>query len=106
MIQVSHQIAKLKPLHHQSFLRYGNVTKFSTIIRGEPKRAPNTRETGSGEYIYNILYLFIYLCVILHGNDLMHMLRHHVIDLTMIGKGRHQRRSKVKSAELWQCSVG
>ena len=35
----------------------------------------------------------------------MRMLRHHVVDLTVIGKGRHQRRSKVKSAEAWQCSV-
>jgi hypothetical protein len=28
------------------------------IIQGEPERAPNTRETGSGVYIY-IIYLFI-----------------------------------------------
>jgi hypothetical protein len=51
-----------------------------TVIWGEPERAPNTRETGSGVYIY----LFIYLCVILHSNDSMRMLRHHV--LTVIGK--------------------
>ena len=31
------------------------------MIRGEPERAPNTRETGSGVYIY--IYLFIYLFV-------------------------------------------
>ena len=50
------------------------------LIRGEPERAPNTRETGSGVYIY--IYLFIYLCVILHahGNDLMRMLNHHVLE--------------------------
>ena len=42
------------------------------IIWGEPEQAPNTRETGSG------VYLFIYLYVILHGNDLMRMLKHHV----------------------------
>ena len=29
------------------------------IIRGEPERAPNTRETGSGVYIYIFIYLFI-----------------------------------------------
>ena len=27
------------------------------LIRGEPERAPNTRETGSGVYIY--IYLFV-----------------------------------------------
>ena len=63
--------------------------------------AANTQETGSGVYIY---YIFIYLCVILHGNDSMRMLRHHVVDLNVTGKGRHQRRSKVKSVESWQCS--
>ena len=35
--------------------------------------------------------------MILQGNDSMRMLRHHVVDLTVTGKGRHQRRSKVKS---------
>ena len=34
-----------------------------SIIRGEPERAPNTRETGSGVYIYIFIYLFIYLFV-------------------------------------------
>ena len=42
------------------------------IIRGEPERAPNTRETGSGVYIF--IYIFIYLYVILHSNDLLRML--------------------------------
>ena len=50
--------------------------KISVLIRGEPERAPNTRETGSGVHIY----LYIYLCVILHGNDLMRMLNHHVLE--------------------------
>ena len=55
----------------------------SLLIRGEPERAPNTREARSGVYIYIYIYIyiFIYLCVILHGNDSMHMLRHHVVDL-------------------------
>ena len=48
------------------------------IIRGEPERAPNTRETGSGVYIF--IYLYIYLCVILYGNDQMRMLNHHVLE--------------------------
>ena len=26
------------------------------------------------------IYLFIYLCMILHGNDLMRMLNYHVLD--------------------------
>ena len=79
--------------------------KTSFVIRGEPERAPNTRETGSGVYIYIYIYLFIYLCMILQGNDSMRMLRYHVVDFTMTDKDRHQRRSKVKSAESWQCSV-
>ena len=54
--------------------------------------------------MYNYL-VCNYLCVILQGNDLMRMLRYHVVDLNVTGKGRHQRRSKVRSAELWQCSV-
>ena len=29
------------------------------VIRGEPERAPNTRETGSGVYIYIFIYLFV-----------------------------------------------
>ena len=49
--------------------------------------------------------IYIYLCVVLHGNDSMHMLRHHVVDLTVTGKGHHQRRLKVRFAESWQCSV-
>ena len=49
------------------------------LIRGEPEQAPNIRETGSGVYIY-IYSIFIYLCVILHGNDLMRMLNHHVLE--------------------------
>ena len=37
----------------------------SYIIQGEPERAPNTRETGSGVciYIYIYIYIFIYLFV-------------------------------------------
>ena len=50
------------------------------VIRGEPERAPNTQETGSGVYIFYLLYLYIYLCVILHSNDLMCMLNHHVLE--------------------------
>ena len=50
-----------------------------TIIRGEPEQAPNTRETGSS-VLYIIIYLFIYLCVVLHGNDLMRMLNHHLLE--------------------------
>ena len=46
------------------------------IILGEPERVPNTRETGSGIYIF----IFMYLCVILHSNDSMPMLRHDVVD--------------------------
>ena len=30
-----------------------------SIIRGEPELAPNTRETGSGVYIYIFIYLFV-----------------------------------------------
>ena len=56
-------------------------------------------------YKYINLFLFIYLCVILHGNDSMRMLKHHVVDLTVIGNSRHQHSSKVKSTESWQCSV-
>ena len=26
------------------------------------------------------VYIYIYLCVILHGNDLMRMLNHHVLE--------------------------
>ena len=37
------------------------------LIWGEPEQAPNTQETGSSVYII----LYIYLCVILQGNDLM-----------------------------------
>ena len=37
--------------------------------------------------LYSINYgIFIYLCVILHGNDSMRMLRYHVVDLTVTGK--------------------
>ena len=42
------------------------MVKVGTIIRGEPERAPNTRDTGSGFiciYIYNIIYKYIYLYV-------------------------------------------
>ena len=57
---------------------------------------PNAQETGSGvaisgtiiirfflkDNVYSPwLYLYIYLCVILHGNDSMRMFRHHVVDL-------------------------
>ena len=48
-----------------------------TIIRGEPEQASNTQETGSGSIH---IYIFIYLWVILHGNDLMHMLKHHLLE--------------------------
>ena len=48
---------------------FGRISR--ALIQGEPERALNTQETGSGVYyIYNII---IYLCMILHGNDLMHM---------------------------------
>ena len=53
-------------------VEHGHIWSHTEIIRGEPERAPNTRETGSG------VYLFIYLYVILHGNDLMCMLKQHV----------------------------
>ena len=56
--------------------------------------------------VVQYIYIFIYLCVILQGNDSMLMLRHHVVDFTITGKDRHQRRSKVKSVELWQCCGG
>ena len=46
------------------------------MIRGKPERAPNTQETGSSLYVY--IYLYTYLWVILHRNDLMHMLKHYV----------------------------
>ena len=36
-------------------------TYFVCIIRGEPERVPNTRETGSGIYIY--LFILHYLLV-------------------------------------------
>ena len=51
-----------------------NVGKIYTrwlLIRSEPEWAPNTRETGSGVYIY--IYIFVS-----DGNDLMRMLKHHV----------------------------
>ena len=65
------------------------------IIRGEPDRSPNTRETEA-------VYIDIYLCMILHGNDSMRMLRHHVVDLTVTGKGCHQGRLKVnRGSAVW-----
>ena len=39
------------------------------------ERALNTREP---EAVY--IYTFIYLCVILHSNDLMRMLKHHMLE--------------------------
>ena len=62
------------------------LTEYKTLgklnmIWGEPKRAPNTRETGSGVYIYIYIYIYLFiLCVILHGNDLMRMLNHHALE--------------------------
>ena len=50
-------------------------SKGKFIIQGEPEQAPNTRETGRGIYIY-----FFYLCMILHGNDPMRMLNHHMLE--------------------------
>ena len=32
------------------------------IIRGEPEKAPNTRETGSVFFVY-ILYVYIFVCL-------------------------------------------
>ena len=66
------------------------------IFRGEPEQAPNTRETGSGVYIYNIyIYIFIYLFV----RDLAwQRLNAHAQTPhgrpTMTDKGRHQRRNR------------
>ena len=34
-----------------------SMSSRACFIRGEPERAPNTRETGSGVYIY--IYLFV-----------------------------------------------
>ena len=48
------------------------------VIQGEPER-----ETRSGVYIYT----YIYLCVTLHGNDLMRMLNHHMLERGPV-KGR------------------
>ena len=44
------------------------------IIRGEPERALNAKEPEA-------VYIYIYLCMILHGNDPMRMLNHHVLEL-------------------------
>ena len=44
--------------------------------------------------------IYIYLCVILHGNDSMRMLRHHVVDLTVIGKGRPRNHGSAVWLEL------
>ena len=66
------------------------------IIRGKPERAPNTQETGSG------VYICIYLCVILHSNDTMCMLKHHMLDSSVTGKGHHQRsRSIDRGSAAW-----
>ena len=35
-------------------------TSQSTLIRGEPERAPNTRGTGSG---FICVYIYIYICL-------------------------------------------
>ena len=65
------------------------------LIRGEPERAPNTRETGSGVYIY--IYIYIYLFIYLFVRDLAwQRLNAHAQtprgSLPLTGKGRHQRR--------------
>ena len=51
----------IRPLLSQVIKDHGNC---SCIIRGEPERAPNTRDTGSGFiciYIY-IYYIYLYVC--------------------------------------------
>ena len=67
-----------------------SLNKLTFVIHKEPERAPNTRETGSSVYIYIFIYLYthiyiyihiyIFLCMILHGNDLMRILNHHVLE--------------------------
>ena len=65
----------------------GYVRISRALIRGEP------------EYTRNQKWCIIYLCVILHGNDLMHMLKHHVYDEN--GKGRqYHRLSELAIARL------
>ena len=68
------------------------------IIPGEPERAPNTRETGSG------VYIIIYIVRDLAWQRLNAHAQTPRGSLPLTGKGRHQRRSKAKSV-VSVCSV-
>ena len=68
------------------------------LFRGEPERAPNTRETGSGVYIF--IYLFVRDLELAGQRLNAHAQTPRGRSYTVTGKGRHQCRSKES-----QCSV-
>ena len=73
------------------------------IIRGEPERAPNTRDTGSG-FICIYIYIYIYIFVCLWG-DYFHEQRGK-LPIANVGNGRQARvRTALKAKGNWQSKL-